>query len=145
MKRTSGAPKASGGGFGKVLLLFLGVLCVLFYGVFLPGGILFSNDGPLSQAVAQCHQLPSRFFGCWDDLISLGLRAGPAPPDISLGLRWALGPVLFSKFYALISLLLLGLSAWYFFRQSRLNPTACVLGGLAATLNSTFFSVACWG
>jgi hypothetical protein len=145
MKRISGAPKASGRGFGTALLLFLGVLCALFYGVFLPGGILFSNDGPLSQAVAQCHQLPSRFLGCWDDLVSLGIRGGPAPPDISLGLRWILGPVCFSKFYAALSLLLLGLSAWYFFRQSRLNPTACVLGGLAAILNSTFFSVACWG
>lgn len=145
MKRMSGAPKGSGGGLGTALLLFLGVLCALFYGVFLPGGILFSNDGPLSQAVAQCHQLPGRFFGCWDDLINVGVRAGPAPPDISLTLRWVLGPVLFSKFYAVISLLLLGLGAWYFFRQSRLNPTACVLGGLAAILNSTFFSVACWG
>jgi hypothetical protein len=145
MKRTFGAPKASGTGIGKALLLFVGVLGALFYGVFLPGGILFSNDGPLSQAVAQCHQLPSRFFGCWDDLVSVGIRGGPAPPDISLGLRWLLGPVGFSKFYAVISLLLLGLSAWYFFRQSRLNPTACALGGLAAILNSTFFSVACWG
>ncbi len=145
MKRTSPAPKAPGGRFGTVLLLFFAVLGCLFYAVFLPGEILFSNDGPLSQAVAQCHQLPSRFFGCWDDLIFLGIRGGPAPPDISLGLRWLLGPVWFSKFYAFISLLLLGLCAWYFFRQSRLNPTACVLGGLAAILNSTFFSVACWG
>src|SRR5579862_5698619 len=107
MKRTSAAPKASGGGFGMAVLLFVGVLCALFYGVFLPGGILFSNDGPLSQAVAQCHQLPGRFLGCWDDLVGLGINGGPAPPDISLAIRWLLGPVLFSKFYALISLLLL--------------------------------------
>ena len=43
------------------------------------------------------------------------------------------------------ALLILGLGAWCFFRQSGLAPAACLLGGLAATLNSSFFSAACWG
>ncbi len=37
------------------------------------------------------------------------------------------------------------MGAWFFFRQFKLAPVACVLGGLAAVLNSDFFSVACWG
>ena len=95
--------------------------------------------------MAECHRLPSRFFGCWADLNNVGFDSGAASPGISLGLQWLLGPVLFSKFYAMISLLILGLGAWCFFRQSRLAPAACILGSLAAILNSTLFSLACWG
>src|SRR6202044_1480023 len=39
----------------------------------------------------------------------------------------------------------LGAGAWCFFRELRLTPMACVLGGLAVMLSSNFFSVACWG
>lgn len=60
-------------------------------------------------------------------------------------MQWLLGPVLFSKFYALLSLLILGVGAWCFFRQSRLAPIACLLGGLAAMLTSIFFCVGTWG
>jgi hypothetical protein len=42
-------------------------------------------------------------------------------------------------------LLFLGLSAWLCFRQWKLTPLACILGGIAAALNSDFFSTACWG
>src|SRR5580658_9260651 len=131
------------GGFLAALILFLAVILVSFHGVFLPGQILFSNDGPLGQLMAQCHQLPGRFAGCWDDLNSLGFDSGAAAPSISTGLLWLLGPVWFSKLYAITSLLILGSVAWCFFRESRLAPAACILGGLAAILNSTFFSVAC--
>lgn len=54
-------------------------------------------------------------------------------------------PVYFSKFYAPLALLFLGLGAWAFFRQLKLGPVACVLGSLATMLNSIFFSAACWG
>ena len=133
------------GGFTTALVLLLAVIVVLFHGVFLPEQTLFSNDGPLSQLMAQCHRLPDRFFGCWLDLNSVGFNGGAASPSITFGLLSLLGPVLFSKLYAVLSLLILGLSAWCFFRQSKLSPLACILGGLAAVLNSTFFSVACWG
>jgi len=138
-------PSILDGRFVTALLLFLVALSVLFYGVFLPGQTKFSNDGPLSQLMAQCHRLPDRFTGCWADLNSVGFNAGGAPPGISLGLQWLLGPILFSKFDAIIGLLILGLGAWCFFKQSRLSPLACLLGGAAVMLNSTFFSVACWG
>ena len=75
----------------------------------------------------------------------MGFNGGSAPPSINVGLLWLLGPIGYSKFHAIVSLLILGLGAWYFFRQLRLTALACILGGLAAMLNATFFSVACWG
>jgi hypothetical protein len=127
------------------LVLFGAVLIVMMYGVFVPDQIMFSNDGPLGRLVSQCHKLPERFSGCWMDLNNVGFNVGAAPPGISFGLLWILGPVGFSKFYAMISLLILGFGAWFFFRQSGLAPAACILGGLAVILNSTLFSLACWG
>ena len=86
--------------------------------------------------------------GSWvagPDLNYLGGNAGGAPPTVSFGLFDLLGPVVFSKFYAPISLLILGTGAWTFFRQMGFSPPACILGALAAALNMTFFSDACWG
>ncbi len=133
------------GGLATALVALLAVVAGLLHGVFLPGQTLASNDGPLSQLMAQCHRLPERFAGCWLDLNHVGFNGGAASPSLSFGLQWLLGPVWFSKLYAILSLLILGLGAWCFFRQSKLNPLACLLGALAAVLNSTFFSVACWG
>ncbi len=126
------------------LALFV-VLSVLFCGIYLPGQVLFSNDGPLGRLMSECHQLPGRFAGCWEDLSSVGLRALSAAPNISYTLQFLLGPIWFAKLYAIIALVILGFGAWCFFRQSGLSPVACVLGGIAAALNSSFFSVACWG
>jgi hypothetical protein len=145
MKWSSVTARILRGGFGTTLLLYFAVLAVLFYGVFLPGQTLFSNDGPLGELMAQCHRLPGRFLGCWTDLNNVGFNVGAASPGISICLQWLLGPLWFSKFYALLALLILGVGAWCFFRQMRLTPLACVLGGLAIILNSTCFSVACWG
>lgn len=133
------------GGLATALALFLLVLLCLLGGVLVPGQTLFSNDGPLGQLMTQCHQLPQRFLGCWLDLNSVGFDGGAASPSITFTLLWLLGPLWFSKLYALLSLLILGLCAWCFFRQLKLSTPACILGGLAAMLNSTYFSVACWG
>jgi hypothetical protein len=127
-----------------VLLLFA-ALSVLLCGDYLPQNILFSNDGPLGRLMAQCHHLPDRFTGCWEDLNLLGFRDWGASPTISYGLLFLLKPVWFAKLYTPIALMILGLGAWCFFRQSGLAPAACLLGGLAAMLNSGFFSAACWG
>ena len=62
-----------------------------------------------------------------------------------MGWPWFSGPLIFSKIYAPFALLFLGLSAWLCFRQWKLSPLACLLGGIAAALNSDFFSTACWG
>lgn len=128
-----------------VLGLFVATVLVFFYQVLAPGEVMFSNDGPVGELMSACHQLPSRFAGCWEDLHSIGYREGAAIPDISFILQWLLQPVLFSKFYAPLALVLLGLSAWTFFRELKLAPPACILGGLAAMLQMAFFSVACWG
>ncbi len=145
MKWSSVKGRLSKGGLGAAALLFGVVLAVFLYAVFLPNHVLFSNDGPLGRLSAQCHRLPQRFFGCWLDLNNVGFDGGAASPSISFALQWLLGPVWFSKFYTLTSLLILGLGAWCFFRQSKLSPAACLLGGLAAMLTSIFFCVGCWG
>ncbi|HEV2329566.1 MAG TPA: hypothetical protein VGY56_12365, partial [Verrucomicrobiae bacterium] len=145
MKLSSITDRLSRGGLGAAVLLFGVVLALQLHGVFVPGQVLFSNDGPLGRLASQCHQLPQRFFGCWLDLNNIGFDGGAASPSVSFGLQWLLGPVLFSKFYAFLSLLILGTGAWCFFRQSRLAPVACYLGGLAAMLTSIFFCVGAWG
>jgi hypothetical protein len=132
-------------GFGAFLLLIFVVLGILFHNCFLPGYTLFSNDGPLGALEVQARHLPEAFSGVWEDLNSIGYREGGAMPSITYALLWLLGPVGFSKFYAPIVLCILGFSAWWFFRRLGLVPLACVLGGVAATLNSGFFSSACWG
>lgn len=141
----SSAAKTIGPGIGLMLLLLLVVLGLLLGVGCLPGRTLFSNDGPLGRLISECHRLPSRFLGCWHDLNSIGYREGSAVPSVSYAIELCLGPLWFSKLYALLALLLLGVSAWCLFRQWRLAPAACLLGGLAASLNSAFFSTACWG
>jgi hypothetical protein len=124
------------------LVLLLGFL---FRDGLLPGRTVFSNDGPLGVLSSQATSLPSGFFGYWQDLNWLGAAGPSAPPDITQCLALVSGPLLFSKIYAPFALLFLGLSAWLCFRQWKLSPAACILGGIAATLNSDFFSTACWG
>jgi len=138
-KRTWGLELAA------MLLLLLAVLALLLHRAFLPDHTLFSNDGPLGRLVSQCHELPGRFTGCWADLNGIGFNTGVSIPDISLGLQYLLKPIWFSKFYALLAQVILGMGAWCFFYQLRFSRLACRLGGLAAALNSCFFSVSCWG
>jgi hypothetical protein len=136
-------------------LFFAGLLAVilaaLFWKSFLPGYVHFSNDGPLGQQNAAWLQLPGAFTGSWGDLNDIGGSAGATAPDMTALMRLALhplgveGPVLYAKFFPAVALFILGLGAWTFFRQLKLSPLAAVLGGLAAALNSAFFSTACWG
>ncbi len=132
-------------GLPTMVLLLLAVLSIMLYGDYLPRNILFSNDAPLGRLMAQCHHLPDRFTGCWEDLNLFGFRDWGASPSISYGLLLLLKPVWFAKLYAPFALLILGLGAWCFFRQSGFAPAACLLGGLATMLNSAYFSAVCWG
>ena len=137
--------RSSGRDFFLAFLSLLAVLALLFHRSFLPGEVLFSNDGPLGAMKAQTIHSWDNLRGYWQDLNWLG---GKQPGGfLSLGyLTFAvLGPVLVSKFMVPISLLLLGLSAWFFFRQMGFHPVACVLGGLAAALNTDAVSISCWG
>lgn len=127
-----------------MLLLIFIILSVLFRYSYLPGFTLASNDGPIGTLKSDSHKLPQEFFGGWQDLNSIGIREGTWP-SLTYFLLCTLKPIAYSKLYAPIGLLLLGLGAWTFFRTMKFAPGACILGGLAAMLNSGFFSVACWG
>ncbi|HKQ40616.1 MAG TPA: hypothetical protein VJ063_21275 [Verrucomicrobiae bacterium] len=136
-------------GQGKTWLgcaaLLIGVLFLLFFRSLNPEMVLFANDGPLGANAADASRPPTTFKGAWFDLNWLGNSGGSQPVTITYVLLWLLGPVGFAKFYGPITLLLLGLGGWLFFRQTRFRPMVCVLGALAAMLNSNIFSNVCWG
>ncbi len=121
------------------------VLGVLFWRSFLPEYVFFSNDGPLGVQNAAWLQMPSGITGMWDDLNYLGGSGGAYTPSITALLHVVLSPIYFAKFYPAAALFVLGLGTWTLFRQLKLSPMAAILGALAAMLNSTFFSTACWG
>jgi hypothetical protein len=130
---------------GWLLLLILASLFTfVFWSSFKPGIILFANDGPLGAVECAARHLPESFFGNWYDLNSLG-EPTAAWPSLTFVLQWVLGPLGFAKFYAPIALVILGMAAWAFFRQMGLGWAAGLLGAIAVALNSTYFSVACWG
>jgi hypothetical protein len=131
--------------FGWMALFLVLLLGFLFRDGLLPGRTVFSNDGPLGAISSQATRLPSGFFGYWQDLNWLGVAGPSAPPTVSNTLDLVFRPLIFSKIFAPFALLFLGLSAWLCFRQWKLSPLACILGGIAAALNSDFFSTACWG
>jgi hypothetical protein len=144
MKKSSPTPSPSRAGLYAPLLL-LGVIALLFWRSFAADYVHFSNDGPLGQTNVNWLRLPSAMTGMWDDLNEVGANSGTFTPSIRTMIFWALGPVGYSKFYSPISLLILGLGAWAFFRALKLSPLAATLGALAAMLSSTFFAGACWG
>jgi hypothetical protein len=135
-------------GYGQFALmagLLIGALLLLFWRVLRPDYTLFSNDGPLGLLSARYADLPSGIFSVWQDLNWLGGAELSGMPSISILFHTVFGHLMYSKFYAPFAILFLGLSAWCFFRQWKFSPAVCVLGGLAAALNSDFFSTACWG
>jgi len=131
--------------FFLLAALLLVVIGYLFRDSFRPEMATFANDGPLGAMMAKCFQLPEAWKGMWADLNWIGGTGGVAPMDFTWLVNWALGPLYFIKFYPGITLVALGFSVWLFFRQLQFPPAVCLLGGLAGTLNSDFFSYACWG
>lgn len=139
------------------LLGALAILAVpllwLFHASFSADQVLFSNDGPLGVLVAAAQDGLSSFKGVWLGLNWLGMQMPSILPDFTQAIYGLLGPgifgdmgsVYFAKFYPPLSLLILGGCAWFYFRTLGFASSVCVLGGLAAALNSNFFSNACWG
>ncbi|HEX3856351.1 MAG TPA: YfhO family protein [Verrucomicrobiae bacterium] len=125
-----------------LLALLLGLF---FYQSFIPQEVVFSNDGPLGVLVEDQNQLPQTFTGFWADLNSIGSGGGMASPAISSLLRTVIGPLGYAKFFAPLALFILGLGALTFFRALKFSMLAMALGTLAAVLNATYFSDACWG
>jgi len=137
-------------GYGQFLLmavLLIGAILLLFWkALFFGDYAVFANDGPLGHLSARwAADLPGNVLRVWQDLNWLGGAEPNGIPNISVMLNTVLGALMFSKLYAPFAILFLGLSAWFFFRQWKFSPAVCLLGGLAAALNSDFFSTACWG
>jgi hypothetical protein len=129
-----------------LLGLILGVLfAILFARGFEAGQAHFANDAPLGQQKSPDYYLPTGFFGMWSDMYWIGNYCGNYFPNFTCVLLWALGPFAFSKFCVPFTALTLGLCAAFFFRQLRLQPWVCIVGGMAAALNSNFLSNSCWG
>ena len=143
MKTQKGVSAINPGWLAAGLLLV--VLVLFFWRSFMPGYVHFSNDGPLAQQNSAWLQLPGAFTGSWADLNVIGFNGGTYTFSISALIKWLLGPVGYSKFFTPAALFILGLGAWTFFRQLKLSPLAAMLGALAAMLNTSFFSNACWG
>lgn len=134
-------------GFWATFILLAVLLFGLFRQGFAPGYVVFSNDGPLGVVQSQADIATSNFLGYWTDLNWVGSRQPGAMPNIThtIYMLTAHSPVWFSRLYAPVSLLILGLCSWFFFRRSSFQPWVCLLGALAATLNSNVFSNSCWG
>ena len=133
-------------GFLILLTILLAIMVALFHRSFVSNQVLFSNDGPLGIISSQSNQTDlNAAGGVWQDLNWLGAEGITPAPNFSMLLIMLLKPLAYAKFAAPIGLLILGFSAWLFFRQLRLAPIACIAGGIAAALNSDFFSTACWG
>ena len=122
------------------------VTLFLFWDSFDPALILFSNDGPLGSISTDAIEMPGTFSGYWHDLNWLGYEQPSASPGIYMALGLLLQKsVLYLKWCTPICLVILGLSAWFFFRTLGFRNLACTIGAVAAAFNMEVVSYACWG
>ncbi len=121
-------------------------LLILFRGGFSTSKILFANDTPFGLLNAQADTAHEAFTGHWRDLNWVGKQEIDAFVGPSQATFFALGsPTAFAKWHALVGLLFLGVSAWFYCRRSGFHPAVGLITGIAAALNSNAFSYACWG
>ena len=121
------------------------VLLLLFHRSLQSSQVLFANDAPLGVTSAHSASMPGIFTGYWQDLNWIGIHQPSASPNLSGAFGWLLGPLFSARTYAPLGLLFFGMSVWLWFRAAGFHPTVCLLGGLAASLNSDAFSHGCWG
>jgi len=130
---------------GAAAVLFI-VTLFLFSDSFNKNMTLFSNDGPLGSISTEAIEMPGTFFGYWHDLNWLGYEQPSASPGIYMALGLLLQKsVLYLKWCTPICLIILGMSAWFFFRTLGLRNLACTIGAVAAAFNMEVVSYACWG
>ncbi len=136
----------NGGKIAARTALLLALLLALFFcKSFDPDEVVFSNDGPLGGLIAALNKMPDALVGAWHDLNWIGTQSPTPAINVTSILRLVAGPVIFSKIFAPVSLFLLGLGSWFFFRKLKLSNLACCLGSVATALSSHFLSTACWG
>jgi hypothetical protein len=133
------------GQYGFFVLILAAGLLTLFWRSFSPDETLFSNDGPYGGMMAEHTRADKTVTGYWQDLNWLGSHFPAPSPTPSTALRLLTSPLVFSKFFYPVALLILGSCAWFAFWRWKLSPVACVLGGVAAALSGHFLSTACWG
>ena len=141
-ERSTGWLKPFAGATGVLIIVTL----FLFWDSLDPALILFSNDGPLGSISTDAIEMPGTFSGYWHDLNWLGYEQPSASPGIYMALGLLLQKsVLYLKWCTPICLVLLGLSAWFFFRTLGFRNLACTIGAVAAAFNMEVVSYACWG
>lgn len=133
------------GGWWLLLLLLGGALAALCHEAFLPHRVHWSNDQPLGSLLDSSYQLPDVLLGHWSNLEWLGGSFPSSSPSISTLLLTFVGPHMFLKILLPFSMFLLGLGAWFFFRQSGFARPVCIVGALGAGLNMHYFSNGSWG
>ncbi len=134
-----------GKGHWSAALILAALLLALFHQSLAPGRTLFSNDGPLGLITA--HYVPgvSNFLGAWQPFNWIGYQTIPLLPNFSHLFYVLAGPIIYSKLYAPLSLLVFGLSLVFFFTRNGAGLAVLILTGIAAALNTDAISHACWG
>lgn len=125
-------------------VLFL-VLVGLFWKIFLPQYIIFSNDGSYAIQESKWTHLPESFLGSWYDLNTIGVSGGAVLPNFTQAFRWFFGGLGYSKFIAPMALWCFGAAAFFFFRRAGMSALAAILGGIGACLTTNYFSNVTWG
>ena len=109
---------------GFLLLLLAAVLAALFGRSFAPQYVLFSNDGPLGAMANGEHLKWTNFRGVWFDLNSIGGQGVSSSLSVTQVIMLALRTVAWAKFFAPLTLLILGLAAGFCFRRLGLSNLA---------------------
>ncbi len=143
--QTNPSVKTRDGAWWQCALLLLAVIGAIFWRSLIPSQVMFANDGPLGPLCSQNQWYWETFTGAWLDLNWVGGQTPGALPNLTTLVFFCFGPIGLLKINAGFSLVVLGMGAWFFFRRLGLSFAVCVVGGLAAALNSNAFSNACWG
>lgn len=127
-------------------MLILAVLLLFsFRDGLAPNMAQFSNDAPLGLIKAQEEVAWQNLQGVWQPLNWVGMEQPSGQPTIDSFWFMLVGPEMFAKSIAFVSLCFLGLAAWLLFRALGFHPVVCIAGILAASFNTNAFSNACWG
>lgn len=120
-----------------------GVLLLVLAGLFSP---IFSGESILHTEGRTVEEWDQRFAeGAWDAQAGLGAPRGGAQPGFT-GWFQSLCKLTpdptanYANYYPLACLFLLGMAAWFCFRQLKCSGLICGIGALAAALNGVFLS-----